>query len=401
MVEGAYVDPQKALMSEVHTTHPNVYIFNQYYVELLKLCKAEAKKVKDDSKPARDLLRAIKKHYASFDKLDAGHLTFFRESAGEAIAQYMASTAVVIYDAALPHEAYLDPSMIWYKGDVTFGTIATLIKMRALQHQYCLLFGLLVQEDVDGAEVVKMLQGEEVMMDSWSSENVTAMRRLMQVSAEVSKAGAGANASASPFPGLEDLESTSLGRLAKEIMEDPEVKNLQDAMRNMGTGDGTGPADIFSMLGGGGNSEASGGIAKLMGTVSQKMVQKLMSGEIKQETLLQDAMTFAGKMQGMIPGGMMGDLSKLGGMLGGLGGLGAAMGGDAGGGAGGGFDMSQLMSMMGGAMGGGGASSSQKKAGAARMAQKSRHTSAADRAKRKLAARRLDAADAAEAEAKP
>jgi len=382
MVEGAYVDPPKALMSEAHTTHPNVYIFNQYYVELLKLCKAEAKKVKDDSKPARDLLRAIKKHYASFDKLDAGHLTFFRESAGEAIANYMATT-----------DADLDTASIWYKGDVTFGTIATLVKTSALQHQYCLLFGLLIQEGVDGAEVVKMLQGEEVMMDSWSPENVTAMRRLMQVSAEVSKANANAS---SPFPGLEDLESTSLGRLAKEIMEDPEVKNLQDAMRNMGTGDGAGPADIFSMLGGGGNSEASGGIAKLMGTVSQKMVQKLMSGEIKQETLLQDAMTFAGKMQGMIPGGMMGDLSKLGGMLGGLGGLGAAMGGDAGGG---GFDMSQLMNMMGGAMGGGGggASSSQKKAGAARMAQKSRHTSAADRAKRKLAARRLDAADAAEA----
>ena len=386
MVKGAYVDPPIALMSEAHTTqpsvHPNVYIFNQYYVELLKLCKAEAKKVKDDSKPARDLLRAIKKHYASFDKLDAGHLTFFRESAGEAIANYMATT-----------DADLDTASIWYKGDVTFGTIATLVKTRALQHQYCLLFGLLIQEGVDGAEVVKMLQGEEVMMDSWSPENVTAMRRLMQVSAEVSKANANAS---SPFPGLEDLESTSLGRLAKEIMEDPEVKNLQDAMRNMGTGDGAGPADIFSMLGGGGNSEASGGIAKLMGTVSQKMVQKLMSGEIKQETLLQDAMTFAGKMQGMIPGGMMGDLSKLGGMLGGLGGLGAAMGGDAGGG---GFDMSQLMNMMGGAMGGGGggASSSQKKAGAARMAQKSRHTSAADRAKRKLAARRLDAADAAEA----
>jgi hypothetical protein len=374
-------------MSEAHTTHPNVYIFNQYYVELLKLCKAEAKKVKDDSKPARDLLRAIKKHYASFDKLDDGHLTFFCESAGAAIANYMATT-----------DADLDTASIWYKGDVTFGTIETLVKTRALQHQYCLLFGLLIQEGVDGAEVVKMLQGEEVMMDSWSPENVTAMRRLMQVSAEVSKAGANANAS-SPFPGLEDLESTSLGRLAKEIMEDPEVKNLQDAMRNMGTGDGAGPADIFSMLGGGGNSEASGGIAKLMGTVSQKMVQKLMSGEIKQETLLQDAMTFAGKMQGMIPGGMMGDLSKLGGMLGGLGGLGAAMGGDAGGGAGGGFDMSQLMNMMGGAMGGGGggASSSQKKAGAARMAQKTRHTSAADRAKRKLAARRLDAADAAEA----
>ena len=373
-------------MSEAH---PNVYIFNQYYVELLKLCKAEAKKVKDDSKPARDLLRAIKKHYASFDKLDAGHLTFFRESAGVAIAKYMADCEV--------HDADLDTAAIWYKGDVTFGTIATLVKTHALQHQYCLLFGLLIQEGVDGAEVVKMLQGEEATMDSmhsWSPENVTAMKHLMQVSAEVSKAGS-ASANASPFPGLEDLESTSLGRLAKEIMEDPEVKNLQDAMRNMGTGEGgAGPADIFSMLGGGGNSEASGGIAKLMGTVSQKMVQKLMSGEIKQETLLQDAMTFAGKMQGMIPGGMMGDLSKLGGMLGGLGGLGAAMGGDAGGGAGGGFDMSQLMNMMGGAMGGGGASSSQKKAGAARMAQKSRHTSAADRAKRKLAARRLDAADA-------
>jgi hypothetical protein len=96
-------------------------------------------------------------------------------------------------------DADLDTASIWYKGDVTFGTIATLVKTRALQHQYCLLFGLLIQEGVDGAEVVKMLQGEEVMMDSWSSENVTAMKRLMQVSAEVSKAGANANAS-SPFP---------------------------------------------------------------------------------------------------------------------------------------------------------------------------------------------------------
>ena len=395
MVKGAYVDPPIALMSEASpSVHPNVYIFNQYYVELLKLCKAEAKKVKDDSKPARDLLRAIKKHYASFDKLDAGHLTFFRESAGEAITKYIAS---------------MDPnvdsigSTVWYKGDVTFGTIATLIKTRALQHQYCLIFGLLVQEEVDGAKVVKMLQDGEVAdasVEGWSAENVSAMKRLIEVSAEVSKGSSSSSSSA--FPGLEDLESTSLGRLAKEIMEDPEVKNLQDAMRNMGTGDGAGPADIFSMLGGGGNSEASGGIAKLMGTVSQKMVQKLMSGEIKQETLLQDAMTFAGKMQGMIPGGMMGDLSKLGGMLGGLGGLGAAMGGGDAGSGGGGFDMSQLMSMM----GGGGASNSQKKAGAARMAQmsargKSRHTSAADRAKRKLAARRLDAQDAQDAQAKP
>jgi hypothetical protein len=380
MIEGAFVE---TLMSEPSTNHPNVYIFNQYYLELLKLCKAEAKKVKDDSKPARDLLRAVKKHYASFDKLDAGHLTFFRESAGETLAQYLDGTE---------HVVHLDPSVIWYKGDVTFGTIANLLKNLTLQNQYCLIFGLLVQEDVDGADVVKMLQGGEIATEGWSTKNEDVMKRLMEVSVKVSKEAKG-------FPGLEDLESTSLGRLAKEIMEDPEVKNLQDAMRNMATGDGAGATDIFSMLGGGGDPEASGGIAKLMGTVSQKMVQKLMSGEIKQETLLQDAMTFAGKMQGMIPGGMMGDLSKLGGMLGGLGGLGAAMGGDAGGGAGGaggggGFDMSQLMSMMGGAMGGGGASSSQKKAGAARMAQKSRHTSAADRAKRKLAARRLDAEDA-------
>jgi hypothetical protein len=324
----------------------------------------------------------VKKHYASFDKLDAGHLTFFRESAGETLAQYLDGTE---------HVVHLDPSVIWYKGDVTFGTIANLLKNLTLQNQYCLIFGLLVQEDVDGADVVKMLQGGEIATEGWSTKNEDVMKRLMEVSVKVSKEAKG-------FPGLEDLESTSLGRLAKEIMEDPEVKNLQDAMRNMATGDGAGATDIFSMLGGGGDPEASGGIAKLMGTVSQKMVQKLMSGEIKQETLLQDAMTFAGKMQGMIPGGMMGDLSKLGGMLGGLGGLGAAMGGDAGGG---GFDMSQLMNMMGGAMGGGGggggASSSQKKAGAARMAQKTRHTSAADRAKRKLAARRLDAADAAEA----
>ena len=70
----------------------NIYIFNQYYIELLKACKNNAKSAKDiqgaRGKMARDLLRAVKKHYSSFDKLSPEHIEFFKAQNGEVAGRF-------------------------------------------------------------------------------------------------------------------------------------------------------------------------------------------------------------------------------------------------------------------------------------------------------------------------
>jgi hypothetical protein len=56
------------------------------------------------------------------------------------------------------------------------------------------------------------------------------------------------------------------------------------------------------------------GITKLLSTVSQKMISKMASGEIRQESLLEDAMKFSSKLgsSGLMPGlGNMGSMLNM------------------------------------------------------------------------------------------
>jgi hypothetical protein len=119
----------------------------------------------------------------------------------------------------------------------------------------------------------------------------------------------------------------------------------------------SGDGNIFSAL-----SNPDGGISKLLGTVSQKMMSKMASGEIKQENLLSDALKFSTQLQGMIPkpsgSGSGNDGTNplgnfdIGDIMSKVGGLASMMGGGGGGSKNdGGFDMSQLASMMGSMMG--------------------------------------------------
>jgi hypothetical protein len=110
---------------------------------------------------------------------------------------------------------------------------------------------------------------------------------------------------------------------------------------------------LMDMLTGGG-AGGNGGLAKIISTVSQKMVSKMSSGELNQEDLLKDALGVAAKLPSMMPGGLGADLSKMGDMLSMLSGAGSGAGGKNSRTAPGGFDLSSLMSMMGGLGGGGG-----------------------------------------------
>lgn len=356
----------------------NSYIFNQYYIEILKVCKNNAKSAKDRpggrGKMARDLLRAVKKHYASFDKLSSDHIEFFKAQFGEVAEKYIEDGVFETVESVALEEG---SDKEWFH-DIKYAQVKEFGK--DLQQNWTIL-GLLIRDDIDGSKVVEVSRKMadkteyETAVETAFGDNEaakTALKRL-RISYE--------DKVKMQMPMFDGIEDTSLGKLAKEIMDDPDVQtlheNLKHALDGNGSGSGsgngngsgdsdaTGPENLLKMLGSG---ESGNDIAKLMGTVSQKMLQKMMSGEIKQENLLQDAMTFASKMGGSTPGGM--DLSSIGKMLSGL------AGGGGGGGGPGGFDLSSMMN----AFGGGGKKKSNRS---------KRHESASG-ARRKLAQRKAD-----------
>ena len=85
---------------------------------------------------------------------------------------------------------------------------------------------------------------------------------------------------------MEDIEDTSIGKLAKEIMEDVDIEKVKKSINTEG--------DILGAL-----SDPDNGIGNLISDVSQKMATKLKSGELKQDALLKDALNMAGKLPGM------------------------------------------------------------------------------------------------------
>lgn len=304
-------------MTEAAPAPLHALLFNQYYFDLLKRCKDVAKTDRETSRDARNVLRAIKKHYRSYDTAAAEHYNAWCAANGALAAEYLA-----LDDATF--RGFVDSeaaqAATWYK-DIPFGVVAKMQPNAFNLHQYWTLFGLLAGESTReaGQAIVAALRvvADAAKFEAAVAELPEGMRgplaRLRGVFEEGERAAGGAGID------LSAIEDTTLGRLAKEILEDPSIKEIQESMK-----DATGIADMFGGDGG-------GGIAKLMSTVSTKMMSKLASGEIKQENLLEDAMKFAGKLQGMMPGNLMGDL---------LGGMGGGAGA-------GGLDLSSLMSMFG------------------------------------------------------
>jgi len=118
---------------------------------------------------------------------------------------------------------------------------------------------------------------------------------------------------------MSQMEDTMLGKLAKEILEDVDVEKLQKSIGDNG--------DILKAIG-----DPDSGFSELISNVSRKMANKISTGELKQENLLQDAIKFASAM----PGGIFGNVNQ---------GQGGA---NNGGGSGGAKqpDMSSMMNMM-------------------------------------------------------
>jgi ribosomal protein S17E len=120
----------------------------------------------------------------------------------------------------------------------------------------------------------------------------------------------------SSFEGMGELKDTTIGKIAKEIIEDVNIDKFKQTMSEEG--------DILKAL-----ANPENGLGELFSKVGNKVTDKISSGELNQDAIMKDAMKFASMLPSMF-------------------------GNNGGGGGNGDFNMADMMRMMGAMNGGGG-----------------------------------------------
>ena len=264
------------------------YVFNQYYIDLLKKIKNAAKQKKDSSKPARDCLRALKKNYASMDKLEPSYIQVLQHEFWEA------------YSKLEDPLTLSEPSFHLFT-DMPLSWIENVLDDAYTLHHYLMIFNLFRQENLPVDTIVEVLKHVftsefEEKVKSIESENLQQELRKIKKLHSTRTNNLLENE-------LKGLESTTLVKLAKEIMTDINVEELQNTLQND-------QLDILSSL-----QNPDSGFGKLVSSVSTKMLSKLASGELQQDKLLEEAMGLATKLPGMLPGDLGKSMGGLGSML--------------------------------------------------------------------------------------
>jgi hypothetical protein len=278
--------------------YPSTSVFNQYYFELLKKIRDKARRCKFESREARHILKGLKANYQSYDKTSDSHRTWFAEQVGQS--------------DGITH-LYID---------VKLSDIASIFDKTVLAHfvEILKLFcsvTLSVEDVLNAVSALRNMNNKEAFEASIATiQTMTVAEHLRSIYEQHT------NKNGEMDDALKRIEGTSLGKLAKEIMSEINMDEIQKSVED---------GDILKSL-----SNPEGSLTKVLSTVSAKMISKMASGELKQESLLQDAMQLAADLGvgGGGAGGMggMGDmaamiqqLQKMG--IGGIGGMGGRGGG--------------------------------------------------------------------------
>ena len=324
----------------------NQFIFNQYYIDLIKRIKTSAKNMResddsDDHAFGKSTLKAIKDNYITLDKSSDEYIIYVKS-----IPEDFWTSYINIDDIDAVNDWFLadDVKDVCIYKNISVSSIRKLVKDDYLCHHFFSVFYLFMNElsDDDVKMYLSVLQdtkNEVGVADITNEAHKKLVERLNELKTKKAKDASGASGGASAGTGgggvggidMSQMEGTMLGKLAKEIMEDVDVEKLQKSIGENG--------DILKAIG-----DPDSGFSELISNVSRKMANKISTGELKQENLLQDAIKFASAM----PGGLFGGGSGAGANAGAAGGgAGANQGTSKGGGSGGSQpDMSSMMNMM-------------------------------------------------------
>lgn len=252
-----------------------IFIFNQYYIDFLKRIKNIAKENKDVSTTANGVYKAIKEHYSTVDKTSEEYQTYVNEN-----------IAADVWDKYPSKEWMQENKDLHLYKDVSIGNIAKLMDDEYLCHHFLTVF-YIFRNDMSNelsSQIVNILQsvdGKELLEDLEDEKIKNVLTNLRELRDKKIKEKAGID--------MDFIQDTTLGKLAKEILEDVDVGKLQKSMANNN--------DILKAIG-----DPDSGFADIITNVSKKMATKISSGELKQENLIQDAMKFASIMPNLFGG---------------------------------------------------------------------------------------------------
>ena len=267
----------------------NHFVFNQYYIDLLKRLKSVSKKIKDgDQKENIDIgktvYKSIKENYITLDKSSDEYVKYVNDTVTDDFwTSYLEIEDINNADDWFSREDILN-TQIFEK--ISLKNIKILLNDEFLCHHFLSVLYIFKHEisEEDTKTIVLFLQGNDknITIDNVTDVNYKKLlQRLNDMKIKRIKDKSGID--------MKSIEDTTLGKLAKEILEDVDVDKIQKSIGEKG--------DVLKAIG-----DPDSGFTELITNVSRKMANKISSGELKQETLLQDAMKFASVMPGLFGG---------------------------------------------------------------------------------------------------
>jgi len=289
----------------------SVVIFNQYYYDLLTKIRTIAKKHRENSSTAKKVLEVMKDNYKEFDKSSGEYVEYLNENCKEEFWKSYLEVDKENCDDWLKKD---EVKVVCLYKDITIGEIAKLLRDNFLCHHFLSVFYIFkndIGDDV-ATKVLLILQkfsGEDLDIENENIKKV--INRLNSMKTDKVKEN-------TAFEGMGELKDTTIGKIAKEIIDDVNIDKFKQTINEDG--------DILKAL-----ANPENGLGELFSKVGNKVTDKISSGELNQDAIMKDAMKFASMLPSMFGNG-----------------------GGGGGGNGGGFDMTEMMKMMGAMNGMGG-----------------------------------------------
>lgn len=263
----------------------NQFIFNQYYIDLIKRIKSSAKGMREDEKGddyvfGKGIIKTIKDNYITLDKSSDEYIIHVKK-----ISETFWTSYINIENISDTNEWFIsdDVKDICIYKNISVTSIRKLLNDDFLCHHFFSVFYLFMNElsDDNVKMYLSVLQDTKkgVDLDIITNElHRKVITRLNDLKTKKNKETGGID--------MSQMEDTMLGKLAKEILEDVDVEKLQKSIGDNG--------DILKAIG-----DPDSGFSELISNVSRKMANKISTGELKQENLLQDAIKFASTMPGL------------------------------------------------------------------------------------------------------
>jgi hypothetical protein len=257
-------------------------VFNQYYIDLIKRLKTVCKKTETPTILTKKVIKSIRENYHTVDRSSDEYITFCNEN----ITQEQWDSYIEAGDLEEANKWFDDKEDVFLYKNVSLKDIKNLVNDTYLYHHFTSVFFIFKNElsNETTALIIKLLQGTDktVTIDEIEDEKIKKLlERLSTIRKSEFKTKTGID--------MKGIENTTLGKLAKEILEDVDVEKLQKSIGENG--------DILKAIG-----NPDSGFSDLITNVSKKMSEKISNGELKQENLLSDAMQFASIMPGLFGG---------------------------------------------------------------------------------------------------